>query len=66
VSPLWGEKKTIFGPLSKNNTGMAARLWDYPHTSIHSWVGTVGIVGEWAAVWWAKLRSALSPDWSLN
>jgi len=22
VSPLWG-KKTIFGPLSKNNTGMA-------------------------------------------
>jgi len=24
VSPLWGEKP-IFGPLSKNNTGMAAR-----------------------------------------
>jgi len=23
VSPLWG-KKNIFGPLSKNNTGMAA------------------------------------------
>ena len=23
VSPLWGEK-AIFGPLSKNNTGMAA------------------------------------------
>jgi len=41
-------------------------LWDDPHTSIHSWVGTVGIVGEWAAVRRAELRSALSPDWSLN
>jgi len=29
VSPLWGEKP-IFGPVSKNNTGMAALRADLP------------------------------------
>jgi len=29
VSPLWGEK-FIFGPMSKNNTGMAALSADLP------------------------------------
>jgi len=31
VSPLWGEKP-IFGPVSKNNTGMAALRADLPVT----------------------------------
>jgi len=60
VSRIW-----ICG-LMHCTTTCPRRLWDDPHTSIHSWVGTVGIVGEWVAVRWAELRSALYPDWSLN
>jgi len=43
VSPLWG-KKTIFGPLSKNNTGMAALRAGLPdkQKNHHTFSSTAG------------------------
>jgi len=45
VSPLWGEK-SIFGPLSKNNTGMAALRTGLPVTNKkkhHTFWSTAGV-----------------------